>query len=254
MGAGQAISAIGSYQSASSQTAARNQQIAANYNQRKAAYEKGNLDRLAIYNTQVIDTKVNQDEIGLAARNAISTNTLAEAEADRQLEAKLQEIQLKKLKTASAAGAANEGGRSRSFGKNAMLAAGRAEGAIAAQRDRLSVASFVSRRRALEEANQERIKQWRSVNMGPGEAGPAPKMPKFLKGPSKLGLVVGLAGAALTAAAPALKAKPGIQGGGTGAGAGTKLTDPGAYLNNSPSQFTGGTPFDYTPAPAYTLP
>ena len=212
MGAGQAISAIGSYQSASSQTAAKNQQIAANYNQRKATYEKGNLDRLAIYNTQVMDTKINQDEIGLAARNAISTNTLAEAEADRQLEAKLQEIQVKKLK---GTGVADEGGRSRSFGKNQILAAGRAEGAITAQRDRLSVASFISKRQKLEKANQERIAQWRSVNMGPGEAGPAPEMPTFLKGPSKLGLAVGLAGAALTAAAPAFASKPGIQGGGT---------------------------------------
>ena len=209
MGAGQAISAIGSYQSASSQTAAKNQQIAANYNQRKAAYEKGNLDRLAIYSTQVMDTKINQDEIGLAARNAISTNTLAEAEADRQLEAKLQDIQLKKLK---GTGVADEGGRSRSFGKNQILAAGRAEGAIAAQRERLSVASFISKRQNLERANQERIKQWRSVNLGPGEAGPAPEMPTFLKGPSKLGLVVGLAGAALTAAAPAFAKKPGLSG------------------------------------------
>jgi hypothetical protein len=209
MGAGQAISAIGSYQSASSQTAAKNQQIAANYNQRKAAYEKGNLDRLAIYNTQVMDTKINQDEIGLAARNAISTDTLAEAEADRQLEAKLQDIQLKKLK---GTGVADEGGRSRSFGKNQILAAGRAEGAIAAQRERLSVASFISKRQNLERANQERIKQWRSVNLGPGEAGPAPEMPTFLKGPSKLGLAVSLAGAALTAAAPAFASKPGISG------------------------------------------
>ena len=70
------------------------------------------------------------------------------------------------------------------FGKNVTLKAGRAEGAIA-QRDRLSVA-FIANRKALEQANQERIKQWRSVNMGPGEAGPAPEMPKFLKGPSDL--------------------------------------------------------------------
>ena len=227
MGAGQAISAIGSYQSASAQTAAKNRQIAANYNQRKVAYEKGNLDRLAIYQAKLIDVDINQDEIGLAARNAISTNTLAEAEADRQLEAKLQEIQLAKLKGTRVA---NEGGRSRSYGKNAMLRAGRAEGAIAGQRERLSVASFVSKRSALEKANQERVAQWRSVNMGPGEAGPAPEMPTFLKGPSKLGLVVGLAGAALTAAAPAFKNKPGIQGGG-----GTKVTDPGLMSGFVPS-------------------
>jgi len=232
MGAGQAMSAIGSYQSASSQTAAKNRQIAANYNQRRVAYEKGNLDRLAIYQAKVTDVAINQDEIGLAAQNAISTNTLAEAEADRQLEAKLQEIQLGKLK---GTGVANEGGRSRSYGKNVMLRAGRAEGAIAGQRERLSVASFVSKRSALEKANQERVAQWRSVNMGPGEAGPAPEMPTFLKGPSKLGLVVGLAGAALTAAAPALNTKPGLQGSGGGAGGGTKVTDPGLMSGFVPS-------------------
>ena len=209
MGAGQAISAIGGFQSASAQTAAKNNQIAANYNQRRVAYEKGNLDRLAIYQAKVTDVEINQDEIGLAAQNAISTNTLAEAEADRQLEAKLQEIQLGKLK---GTGVANEGGRSRSYGKNVMLRAGRAEGAIAGQRERLSVASFISKRQTLEKANKERVAQWRSVNLGPGEAGPAPEMPEFLKGPSKLGLAVSLAGAALTAAAPAFKAKPGLSG------------------------------------------
>lgn len=213
MGAGQAMSAIGGYQTASAKTAAQNRQIAANYNQRKASYEKGNLDRIAIYSTKVIDAKLNQDEIGLAAQNAISTNTLAEEEADRKLESKLNDIQLAKLK---GTGVADEGGRSRSFGKNAMLKAGRAEGAIAGQRDRLSVASFIGRRQVLEKANQDRIAQWRSVNMGAGEAGPAPELPKFVKGPSKLGLAVGLAGAALTAAAPAFKSKPGIEGGGEG--------------------------------------
>ena len=253
MGAGQAISAIGGYSSQVSQTNAKNQQIKANYDQRRVAYEKGNLDRLAIYQTKLIDVKLNQDEIGLAARNAISDNTLAEAEADRQLEAKLQSIQVAKLK---GTGVADEGGRSRSFGKNVTLKAGRAEGAIAGQRERLSVATFIANRKALEQANQERIKQWRSVNLGPGEAGPAPEMPTFLKGPSKLGLAVQLAGAALTAAAPAFASKPPLSGGGAGAGAGagagTKLTDASAYLNTSPSQFTGGTPFNYTPPVSYT--
>ena len=220
MGAGQALSAIGSYQTASSQTAAKNQQIAANYNQRRVAYEKGNLDRLAIYNTKLTETSINQDEIGVAVLNAISTDTLAEAESDRQLEAALQKIKLAKLR---GTGVADEGGRSRSFGQNQLRAAGRSEGAIAAQRERLSVGSFVSRRKKLEEANQARTAQWRAVNMGPGIAGPAPEMPTFLKGPSKLGLVVGLAGAAFNAAAPAFKSKPGIQGG--GAGAGTTVTD-----------------------------
>ena len=227
MDAGQAMSAIGGFESASSQTAAKNNQIAANYNQRKASYEKGNLDRLAIYQAKVIDTEINQDTIGLAAVKAISDNTLAEAEADRQLEAKLQQIKIAKLK---GTGVANEGGRSRSFGRNAMLAAGRSEGAIADQRERLSVATFIKNRKALEQANKERADQWRSINMGAGSAGPAPKMPKFLKGPSKLGLAVQLAGAALTAAAPAFKGKPpGIEGkppGAPGVPPGTSLTSP----------------------------
>lgn len=227
MGAGQAITAIGGFQAQSSQTAAKNNQIAAKYKQRKASYEKGNLDRLAIYQTQILDAKINQDEISLAASNAISENTLAEAEADRQLEAKLQDIQIKKLK---GTGVANEGGRSRSYGRNQILEAGRAEGAIAAQRDRLSVASFISKRKVLEQANKERVDQWRSVNMGPGSAGPAPEMPTFLKGPSKLGLAVQLAGAALTAAAPAFKGKPpGIEGkppGAPGVPPGTTMASP----------------------------
>ena len=45
------------------------------------------------------------------------------------------------------------------------------------------------------------------MGAAPGMA-PAPEMPKFLKGPSKLGLGIQLAGAAVTAAAPMFKAKP----------------------------------------------
>jgi hypothetical protein len=40
MGVGQAASAIGGYQSQVAQTEARNNQLAANYNQRRVAYEK----------------------------------------------------------------------------------------------------------------------------------------------------------------------------------------------------------------------
>ena len=225
LGAGQAISAVGSYSSQVSQTNAKNQQILANYNQRKASYEKGNLDRLAIYQAKVADTIVNQDEIGLAASRAISSNSLAEAEADRQLEAKLQQIQISKLRGA----ATNEGGRARSYGKNRIRETGRAEGAIAGQRERLSVASFIAERQAIENANQERIQQWRSVNLGPGEAGPAPEMPKFLKGPSKLGLAISLAGAAVTAAAPAFAKTP------TPTPGPTPPTDPGLMSGFVPS-------------------
>lgn len=247
MGAVQAVSAVNSYNQQASQTNAKNKQILANYNQRAAAYEKGNLDRLAIYATKVTDVKINQDEIGIAALNAISTDTLAEAEADRQLEAKLQAIQLAKLK---GSGVADEGGRARSYGRNPLLAAGRQQGAIMAQRERLKVGSLINKNQKLAQANRARTEQWRSVNLGAGQAGPAPKVPKFLKGPSKLGLMLNLAGAALTAASGAgSSASSGIQGG--GASAGTKLTNAGSYLNNSPSQFVGGTQFNFTPAPTY---
>ena len=208
-GAGQAITAIGGFQAQSDQTAAQNKQTAATYNQQKAAYEKGNLDRLAIYKAKVIDTEINQDDIGVAVRNAISNNTLAESQAQSQLDVKLQDIKLTKLK---GTGVANEGGRSRTAGKNVTLAAGRQEGAIAAQRDRLRVSTVASNRQLFDQANQERVAQWRSVNMGPGVAGPAPVMPEFLEGPSTLALGLQLAGAAATAFAPALdgaSVKPG---------------------------------------------
>ena len=55
MGAFQAVSAVAGFNQASSQTDAKNKQILANYNQRRVAYEKGNLDRLAIYGTKVTD-------------------------------------------------------------------------------------------------------------------------------------------------------------------------------------------------------
>lgn len=251
MGAFQAVSAVAGYNQASSQTSAKNKQILANYNQRRVAYEKGNLDRLAIYGTKVTDVEINQDEIGIAALNAISTDTLAEAEADRQLEAKLLDIQLAKLR---GSGKADEGGRARSYGKNPLLAAGRQQGAIRAQRDRLKVGSLINRNQTLAQANRARTEQWRSVNLGAGQAGPAPKVPTFLKGPSKLGLMFQLAGAALTAAAPMFKGAGASSGAASQSGAasaGTKLTNPGSYLNNSPSQFVGGTQFNFTPAPTY---
>ena len=46
MGVGQAASAIGGYQSQVSQDRSKNNQLAANYNPRKSAYEKGNLTEL----------------------------------------------------------------------------------------------------------------------------------------------------------------------------------------------------------------
>ena len=205
MGVGQAASAIGGYQSQVAQTEARNNQLAANYNQRRVAYEKGNLDRIAGYGAKVIDTELAIDEAGAEASRAQSKVQTEEDNLIRLLEQKDQNLEVKGL---VGTGKASEGGRSRTYGKNQALARGRARGAIESQKDLLRVRGFAQRREVVERANQARRKAYRGIAMGPGEAGPAPEMPKFLKGPSKLALGIQLAGAALTAAAPMMKAKP----------------------------------------------
>ncbi len=209
MGLGQAAMAVGGFQSKTQQTNEQNKQIAGKYNQQRVSYELGNFQRLAIQGTKEIDVKLNQDAIASSASNAISNSTLQESEANRRMEEKLQSIEVAALK---GTGEANEGGRSRSFGKNIRLKTGQAIGSLQAQRSRLGVAGFAARREILIKAQQDRIAQWRQVNQGAGEAGPAPEMPTFIKGPSKLALGLQLAGAAATAFAPAFKGSPGTSG------------------------------------------
>ena len=94
---------------------------------------------------------------------------------------------------------------------NYEKALGRARGALASAKEDVFVDSFAKRRQIIEQANNERIKQWRQVSMGTAPDGPPPVMPEFLEGPSKLGLGLQLAGAALTAASPLLKVPGGGQ-------------------------------------------
>lgn len=209
MGLGQAASAVGGFQSKTQQTKEKNRQIANNYNQRRVSYELGNLQRLGMQGTKEIDVEINQDAIGLSASRAISNSTLQESEANRRIEEKLQSIELAKLK---GTGKSDEGGKARTYGKNTRLKLGQAIGSLQAGRSRLGVAGFADRRAILDKARLDRIKQWRTVNLGAGEAGPAPEMPTFIKGPSKLALGLQLAGAAATAFAPAFKGKPGTSG------------------------------------------
>ena len=209
MGLGQAAMAVGGFQSKTQQTNQQNKQIAGKYNQERVSYELGNLQRLAIQGTKEIDVEINQDAIATSVSKAISNSTLNEAEANRRLEEKLQSIDLAALK---GTGKADEGGRSRSYGKNIRLKSGQGIGSLLAQRSRLGVAGFAERRELIYKAEQDRIAQWRQVNQGAGEAGPAPVMPKFIKGPSKLALGLQLAGAAATAFAPTFKGQPGTAG------------------------------------------
>lgn len=205
MGVGQAATAIGGYQSQVAQTNAQDDQLAAGYNQRRVGYEKGNLDRIAGYGAKVVDTNIAADEAGLSASRAKAKIEEEEDALIRLLEQKDTNLQLKSL---AGTGKASEGGRARSYGKNMELATGRARGAIQDQKDSLRVRGFSQRRQVIEKGNQARRKAYRSIAMGPGEAGPAPEMPKFLKGPSKLALGIQLAGVALSTGASIAKANP----------------------------------------------
>ena len=208
MGVGQAASAIGGYQSQVAQTDARNRQIAASYNQNKRNYELGILQKNAGFVTKTLDVEIENDDTAMSASRAASKVQTAREAALAAIASKDRQLQEKKL---VGTGRASEGGRSRSYGMNYERQIGRARGSLEAATEKTFVEAFAKRREIIEKANQARIKQWRQVSMGAAPDGPAPVMPTFLKGPSKLGLGIQLAGAALTAASPVLK----VPGGGT---------------------------------------
>ncbi len=208
-GLGAAATAVGGFQSQNEQTRVQNQQIADRYNRDRVNYELGNLQKLAIQGTKEIDSDINQDAIAFSASNAIANSFLSEAETNRRLEERLQSIELAALK---GTGKADEGGRSRSYGKNIELKSGQAIGSLMGQRSRLGVAGFSQRREIINKAQKDRIAEWRRVNLGAGHSGPGPAKPTFMKGPSKLALGLQLAGAAGTAFAPAFKGSPGLSG------------------------------------------
>jgi len=58
MGASQMVGAVAGHNNQVSQIDAQNEQILAGYNQRKAAYEKSNLDRVGLYAAKLIDVEI----------------------------------------------------------------------------------------------------------------------------------------------------------------------------------------------------
>lgn len=187
------MGAIGQHQQAQAQAAAQNKAIAAKANQRNRQFELDTLQGVAAYSTAKIDAEIQQDEAGLAARRAMTTEQLKEQDADDEFRLALSEMSARR----QLAQRSNEGGRARSANKNQLLAMGRAEGALRANRKRQSIASFRRDREAVRQANKQRQKLYASV-ANPYRPGPAPSQDiQFVKGPSTLGLVAGLGQAAI---------------------------------------------------------
>lgn len=200
-----ALGAIGAHQQAQAQAAAQNKAIAAKANQRNRQFELDTLQGVASYATAKIDAEIQQDEAGLAARRAMTTEQLKEQDADDEFRLALSEMSARR----QLAQRSNEGGRARSANKNQLLAMGRAEGALRANRKRQSIASFRRDREAVRQANKQRQKLYASV-ANPYRPGPAPSQDiQFVKGPSTLGLIGGLGQAAIGGVQTYNSLKPG---------------------------------------------
>lgn len=191
-----ALGAYGNYQSAQAKAAAQNRAIANRANQRNRQHELDTLKGVAQYSTAKIDYERKKDEVGLEFSRAASEEQLREDDEINQYLLQDRDLALKLL----AIEPADEGGRSRSRGKSARLAIGRQRGANVANLARGRIASRIRINDARRRANAQRQSLFASVAT-PFMPGPAPSQNvEFVKGPSKLGLVAGLAGAAVQGA------------------------------------------------------
>ena len=189
-----AAGAIGAHQDASAQAAAQNRSIANKANQRNRQYELETLQGVAEYNTAKLDVERKQDEVGLEFSRAASEEQLREDDEINQYLMQDQELAVKLM----AGSAVDEGGRSRSRGKNLKLAIGRQRGSNAANLARGRIASTIRLNDARRRANKQNQALYESV-ANPYRSGPAPSQDvEFVKGPSPLSLVSGLASAAVS--------------------------------------------------------
>lgn len=191
-----AAGAIGAHQDASAQAAAQNRSIANRANQRNAQYELESLQGVAEYNTAKLDVERKQDEVGLEFSRAASEEQLREDDEINQYLMQDQDLALKLM----AGSEVDEGGRSRTRGRNLKLAIGRQRGSNVANLARGRIASTIRLNDARRRANKQNQSLYESV-ANPYRSGPAPSQDiEFVKGPSPLGLVAGLAGAAVSGA------------------------------------------------------
>ena len=190
------MGAIGSHQQAQAQAAAQNRSIANQANQRNRQYELDSLRGIAEYNTAKMDVKRKQDEVGLQFSRSASEEQLREDDEINQYLLQDQKLVAKLLEDAPV----NEGGYARTRGRNLKLTVGRQRGSNLANLARGRIASKIRLDDARRLANAQRQSLFAGV-AAPFRAGPAPSQNvEFAKGPSKLGLVAGLAGAAVQGA------------------------------------------------------
>jgi len=191
-----ALGAIGSHQDAQAQAAAQNRGIANQANQRNRQYDLTNLRGVAEYNQDVIDVKREQDAEALAFAGFAAEEELAKDDRINQYLVEDRDLVTKLLGESSV----NEGGRSRSYGKNLAKEIGRQRGMMVSNLTRSDIASkrnLDNRRRSADARRQQLFAQVAT----PFRAGPAPSQDiEFVRGPSTLGLVAGLAGAAVQGA------------------------------------------------------
>ena len=191
-----ALGAVGAHQDATAQAEAQNRSIANKANQRNRQYELTNLRGIAEYNQAVTDVERQQDAQALAFAGFAAEEELAKDDRINQYLAQDQTLVAKLLGESSV----KEGGRSRSYGKNAAKEIGRQRGMMVSNLTRSDIASKRNVDKARKSADAQRQKLFAQVAT-PYRAGPAPSQDiEFVKGPSKLGLVAGLAGAAVQGA------------------------------------------------------
>lgn len=190
------LSAYAGHKQAQDQAAAQNRSIANQANQRNRKYELDNLQGIAEYNTAKTDVKRQQNEVGLQFSRSASEEQLREDDEINQYILQDQTLVAQLLKDAPV----NEGGRARTRGRNLQLTVGRQRGSNFANLARGRIASKIRLDDARRQANSKRQSLFAGV-ASPFRAGPAPNQNvEFVKGPSKLGLVAGLAGAAVDGA------------------------------------------------------
>ena len=188
--------AVGSHQDAQAQAAAQNRSIANKANQRNRQYELTNLRGIAEYNQAVTDVGRQQDAEALAFAGFAAEEELANDDRINQYLAADQTLVAKLLGESFV----KEGGRSRSYGKNAAKEIGRKRAMMVSNNTRSDIASKRNVDKRRKSADAQRQKLFAQVAT-PFRAGPAPSQDvEFVKGPSKLGLVANVVGAAVDGA------------------------------------------------------
>ncbi|MAN63612.1 MAG: hypothetical protein CMI60_16885 [Parvibaculum sp.] len=188
------LSAYAGHQQAQDQAAAQNRSIANQANQRNRKYELDNLRGIAEYNQDVMDVRREQDAQALAFAGFAAEEELAK---DDRINKYLVEDQTLVAKLLGEKSSVKEGGRSRSYGKNAAKEIGRQRAMMVSNLTRSDIASKRNVDKARKSADAQRQKLFAQVAT-PFRAGPAPSQNiEFVKGPSKLGLAANLAGAAV---------------------------------------------------------